>query len=796
MSRFPATLRNRFNLLSSSLFNRQMRRTVPLKFWLTIPWLLQILLVGGLTGWLTWLNGQQAVNRLAEELQDAIGDRVEQTVANQLAIPKLITQINADAVRSRRLNLNDLTDVEQQLFTQLLQFESVSGILIGTAEGELRAVNRRDGYRLFKSDATDPVIYNYGLDDLGQRTGKDSKMAKPKPVSALPWYEAAATANDAAWSNIFQTPDRRDLSLNLNRPIYNEKGTLVGVASAGIVLSKINDFLKGTHVSDTGAVFILERNGNLVATSTGKSPYTKAKNSSKLSQIAGLNHSDPLIHNTTQTLFKQYQKLSQIQGSPNFYFNANGQRNFVKVVPCGDGMRLDWLIVVVIPESDFTAEIDRNTKTTIALSGIAVLLSTLISIFLSNRMVQPMLRLSRASQAMAEGDLTQHVSGGAIAEMQVTADAFNHMAQQLQSSFTQIEAANVTLEAQVAERTAQLQQAIQELETLNTLKDDFLSTVSHELRSPMSNIKVATELLDITLKRLGFLSDDATSADEPISRYFQILKDECRRETELINDLLDLARLDAKTEPLMTQSIDFSSWIPHLLEPFHQRIEQQQQTLIVDIDPSLTDITTDLAYLERAITELVHNACKYTPSGQQITVSVLPVKPSLESLESLNNLFARSPSLRGHHQLQESNPLQESCVTELDILNYTDYASVHNRIEQPVPDVANDATHRSIMRVTGQTENTIENTFVAIAIINSGVEIPPEERDRIFEKFYRIRSNDPWKYGGTGLGLALVQRLVEQLQGNISVESVNNLTTFTILLPMRVETPQSSELLT
>ncbi|MBD2197608.1 MULTISPECIES: sensor histidine kinase [Calothrix] len=72
-------------------------------------------------------------------------------------------------------------------------------------------------------------------------------------------------------------------------------------------------------------------------------------------------------------------------------------------------------------------------------------------------------------------------------------------------------------------------------------------------------------------------------------------------------------------------------------------------------------------------------------------------------------------------------------------------------------------------------------------VINSGVEIPSSELPRIFDKFYRIPSNDPWKQGGTGLGLALVQKLTKYLGGTIEVESGSNLTCFTIQLPLNHE---------
>ena len=239
------------------------------------------------------------------------------------------------------------------------------------------------------------------------------------------------------------------------------------------------------------------------------------------------------------------------------------------------------------------------------------------------------------------------------------------------------------------------QAQVQELERLNQLKDDFLSTVSHELRSPMTSIKMATQMLDISLNHLGLLDDESST----ISRYVKILQEEGQREINLINDLLDLTRLESGTEPLTLNTIAFQVYIPHLLEAFSERTRQQRQQLVVQIPDSLPAYITDVSYLERILTELLHNACKYTPEGEKIEVMVQPTSEML-----------------------------------------------------------------------------------VICISNSGVEIAAAEHDRIFDKFYRIPNSDPWKHGGTGLGLTLVKKLTMRLGGKIRVESGSGQTVFILEL--------------
>ncbi len=229
---------------------------------------------------------------------------------------------------------------------------------------------------------------------------------------------------------------------------------------------------------------------------------------------------------------------------------------------------------------------------------------------------------------------------------------------------------------------------MEELKKLNQLKDDFLSTVSHELRTPMTNIKMAIHLLQGT-------------APERQAAYIKILDAECRREIQLINDLLDLQRLEAGTKQLSLEIIDLRCWLDSLLTPFYDRCQERQQNLQVIISPELTTLRTDSQILERGIVELLNNACKYTrPHG----------------------------------------------LIELKVMSGI--------------------------------------SVIIFEVTNFGTVIPAHELSRIFEKFYRIPNSDPWGQGGTGLGLALVKRIVEQLAGIISVESENGKTTFTVVLPL------------
>lgn len=253
------------------------------------------------------------------------------------------------------------------------------------------------------------------------------------------------------------------------------------------------------------------------------------------------------------------------------------------------------------------------------------------------------------------------------------------------------------------ERIRQMQVQTSELQQLNQLKEDFLATTSHELRTPLSNMKAAIRLLELTLDQQGLLREDTTE-QQPILHYLSILNQQCDQELALVNDLLDMRSLDANPTINLLNSIQLEHWLPHVLEGFQERALQQQQTFRLQISADLPPLITELPSLTRIISELLHNACKYTPPNGQIEVMV------------------------------------EIIASE-------------------------------------------QNTLFQLQVCNSGVEIPSAELSQIFEPFYRIPTRDPWQYGGTGLGLALVKKLVHRLQGTIEASSDAAWTRFTLLLP-------------
>jgi PAS domain S-box-containing protein len=282
-----------------------------------------------------------------------------------------------------------------------------------------------------------------------------------------------------------------------------------------------------------------------------------------------------------------------------------------------------------------------------------------------------------------------------------------------------------------AERAQLLELQMVEMNRLTQLKDDFLSTVSHEMRTPLASIKMAVEMLEIVLNQEPTNSSQDLRTTQ-IRRYLEILSAQCNQELNLVNDLLEVQQIESGTYPLDPVAIDLRHWIPHMLEPFEVRAATRQQSLQVILPSDLPTLTTDLSLLTRILAELLTNASKYTPDGGQISVSV--------------NVVADEAGLA--HE------------GESEAVNCNDLAR---------------ATQGTL---------TEPHQWVEFVVINTGVAIPANELARVFDKFYRIPKSDRWKQGGTGLGLALIQKLTVLLGGHIRVESGENQVSFIVTLPL------------
>jgi len=425
---------------------QQVFANIPLRVLLTVPFILQLLAAVGLVGYLSFQNGQRAVSQLADQLMNQVAVRINDRLDAYLQTPQQVVEFNRLALETGELSPDNFDELETHLFQQVQVFQSLTTLAFGNVQGETIGAGRdRSGVVTtpgsllsWEARGTAPnTRYFYAVDSQGKRL-KAVHTTSNFDVRQRGWYKAAMKAGKQTWSPVFPVLNLPIAAVSAVTPIY-QNNELKGVLTSEVLLSDINLFLHSLNFSRSGQAFIIERSGDLVATSTQEQPFVKNVQGEQLIRLRAVDSTDLVTRATMQTLMKRWQSLEQIQ-TEQLSFPLNQQRQFIQVVPYHNGYGLDWLIVTAIPESDFMAEIQRNQRQTWLLCGLTLLLATATGIVTARWIAAPLRRLQQAAQAVTQGDLSFPVQPEGIGEVAQLTTSFQQMAQQLDTSFRSLQA--------------------------------------------------------------------------------------------------------------------------------------------------------------------------------------------------------------------------------------------------------------------------------------------------------------------------------------------------------------------
>jgi len=440
---------------------------VPLRTILLVPFVVQLVGAVGLVGYLSFRNGQQAVNDVASQLHREISDRIEQNLRTLIATPHLVNETNADAFSLGQLNAQNPTGLEHHFWRQAKLFDRLALVGFVNTQRELVAAGRLDGgppaIRI-SGKSTGYELRTYATNSQGEpqkliHVGKDFNALE------RPYYKSAVQAGKESWSAIFPRITGKTLYIAANQPLYDKKGKLEGVLFADFNLVLIGDFLRSLKIGKTGQTFIMERSGDLVATSTTEKPFRFNKDKvvespeATVKRLKVTDSSDPLTQATGKYLLAHFGHLGQIKTLQQLEFTIDGKRQSVRVLPFPDPRGLDWLIVVVVPEADFMEQINAHNRTTILLCLTALMLAIVIGTLTARWIAQPILRLNLAAKNIAKGEWNQTVDTERSDELGELGKSFNSMAAQLQVSFDRMKALNEAL-SESESRLAQFLDAI------------------------------------------------------------------------------------------------------------------------------------------------------------------------------------------------------------------------------------------------------------------------------------------------------------------------------------------------
>lgn len=797
----------------------QSLQNIPLRWLLVGTFVVQTAAAIGLTSWLALRNGEQAVNEVAKHWQRETVLRIEHQLTDYLQTPNLINQINAQSLKDRELDIQNPNPLIRRFWHQRMLFssDSVSAIYVGSATGNFVGLgfqkNSLQGEDKNQSawqasqvnQETQRRFYSYALDASGN-LGTLLQQGKPYDPRLRPWYQAAVQARKPTWSPIYADFKEARLKITFSQPVYDAQQNLIGVVGSDFVLSHLGDFLKSLNTQLNTAqnqdqrIYIIDRQGKIVATSTSHPPFVQQGN--QLQQIAATQFQDAVTQQSAQKIIQAVGSLKALQNSHTVNAQLNHQRYFLQITPFFQKDGLDWLIVVAVPEAHFLRTTQANTQTTILLCCLILLGSILFGLITSSLMVQAMRRFIQASQAIANGNLAQQLPGSSIQEVNALSQTFNRMSQQLKQSFAE-------LEARVAERTAALRQSEEKFAkvffhhpnpvaitragdaTFVDINDSALRIMGFErhevIGKTIADLNIGPTLEDrnatvqMVRESRGALRDREsrmiTRAGEAKTILYSADLMQVGEEWYLISSFTDISDRKRAEEALQVAKAEaeaanqaksqFLSTMSHELRtPLNailgfSQLLARDPALSTQQQESLEIINRSGEHLLMLINDVLDMA-KIEAGRQELHVTCFDLRELIRGLEDLFRLKSATKGIQ----------LQFEVAATVPRYIKTDEAKLRQVLQNLLGNALKFTQTGCIwLRVAliDKADNPLCN-FLSFTIQDTGCGIAAHEMSSIFETFIQTQSCRNAQTG-TGLGLPISQKFVELMGGEITVQS-------------------------
>jgi signal transduction histidine kinase len=449
-------------------------------------------------------------------------------------------------------------------------------------------------------------------------------------------------------------------------PIERYVGRAIGILQVQVNLKYVWDLVSKLKVGTEGYAYVVVPNGDLIA-HPNISLVLQRRNVAHLEQVRLAFQSRTDAESPTWTVAK----------------NLHARRVFSSWSPIPI---LGWAVFVEQPVEEVYGPLYASLFRTSGFLLVGLGMALVASLFVARRVVRPLETLRNGVERIGGGDLNARLDLKTGDEIEVLAEEFNRMTDNLREAYS-------GLEKKVGDRTHELALANERLKDLDRMKSDFVSHVSHELRTPLTAIKGA---VDVVLREL------AGPLTEKQIHYLTRVRSNTQRLAGLIDDLLDLSKIESGRIEVKSRRVSLNGLMGDVVEALRPIAAEKVIALEATIrEPSIL-VWADPDKINQVLMNLVGNAIKFTPVQGRVTVSAL---------------------------------------------------------------------------TNGQAS-------VQVSVSDTGPGVPPDEKEKIFAKFYQVADVNGGNPKGTGLGLAISKALVELHGGRIWVESgISGGSTFVFTLP-------------
>lgn len=392
-----------------------LRRTIFSRIPLTIsvPLLLvvPVLLVAVVLSVVAYAQARLTANDLTESLLTQVHDRIDTQIDSLMDTPAQIIAVNRALLDQGKLSLDDLRSWQPIIDAELRANPSISSVVFGKTDGTAVWICRYAGdddyiYFAINPPGEPTKMAEYRIDKQGNMQSEPSSVFT-YDARTRPWYQAGEGSEHGAWCEPFLFVGGSDsetvtLGISYAEAYHDAQGVMRGVLDVDLSLNDISHYLETLEISDHGEVYIFDQHGLIIGSSLG----------AKLADEDGKRiHVHEAAHRwirTTSNNLHQTRGL-QVQANHCEIVECYGENLLVMASPYRHATGINWTVVVLIPESDFLANINAAGHRAFLLTLGVVIGTVLIGLLLAVLMIRPMLRLSEHVRQIGQGDLDREI---------------------------------------------------------------------------------------------------------------------------------------------------------------------------------------------------------------------------------------------------------------------------------------------------------------------------------------------------------------------------------------------------
>lgn len=402
---------------------------------LIFPYVALVIILAVAIGALSYQTGSQAVQTVSEHLMHETVDRIglaidrhvvgsvatlEAAFPNGMLAPETI-ESDLDGIRTRFWIATSLhIDPNNYVYYGNLEGQAIGLYRHSYEEGELRV-------KYFPEEHRKRYRIN-GINGTPQYESTEKSLFDPR---TRPWFQAAQSSSQDIWTSVYIDFGTQDLVATRARRVLDKNGDLKGVVATDMPLRALNDFVGSIDISPNGLAFILEPNGQLIASSC--SPNVKQSADGKNVRVNAADSGHLLLTEIYQQIEPKLSSSLGGETKTTIFTDSQGEKINVAFAVFQDNAGLQWINVVALPDRDFMGGISSNVMRTIFLGGLATIVVVFIGLSILNWVTADLKQLSIVANQVGSGRQQEPLNIRRNDEIGTLAKSFQAMQYRLQT---------------------------------------------------------------------------------------------------------------------------------------------------------------------------------------------------------------------------------------------------------------------------------------------------------------------------------------------------------------------------